>query len=283
MHPAMPIMLAVLALSRGASKIGVMLTALLIHESAHALCAYALGVRVEQIELMPFGGAVRLEGFSTLLGWRGAAIAAAGPLANLLVIMSCATLVRYEICTPETLRALVDCNAALMLLNLLPVLPMDGGRIVCALLAHLCGDTRSRKLLSVLGGCASMLLLSIGVYGAWKTGRVNMTLFLMGSYLLYAAAAEYRIPYYRQIENGMEKQRRVLKEDVVTVREVMAYREMPVYRLAAKLNPHQLHRIYISDGQSSMLGVIDEDDVVRAMLKNPVMPLQEILDGKNHS
>lgn len=283
MHPAMPIMLAVLALSRGASKIGVMLTALLIHESAHALCAYALGVRVEQIELMPFGGAVRLEGFSTLLGWRGAAIASAGPLANLLVIMSCATLVRYEICTPEMLRSLVDCNTALMLLNLLPVLPMDGGRIVCALLGHLCGDTRSRKLLSVLGGCASMLLMGTGVYGAWKTGRINITLFLMGSYLLYAAAAEYRIPYYRQIENGMEKQRRVLKEDVVTVREVIAYREMPVYRLAAKLNPLHLHRIYISDGQSRMLGVIDEGDVVHAMLQNPVMPLQEILDGKNHS
>ena len=128
-----------------------------------------------------------------------------------------------------------------------------------------------------------MLLMGTGVYGAWKTGRINITLFLMGSYLLYAAAAEYRIPYYRQIENGMEKQRRVLKEDVVTVREVIAYREMPVYRLAAKLNPLHLHRIYISDGQSRMLGVIDEGDVVHAMLQNPVMPLQEILDGKNHS
>lgn len=260
-----------------------MLLALLIHESAHALCAYALGVRVEQIELMPFGGAVRLEGFATLLGWRGAVIAAAGPLANLLLIMGCATLVRYEICTPETLRALVDCNAVLMLLNLLPVLPMDGGRIVCALLAHFCGDTRSRKLLSVLGGCVSLLLMGIGVYGAWKTGRVSMTLFLMGSYLLYAAAAEYRIPYYRQIENGMAKQRRILKEDVLAVREVMAYREMPVYRLAARLNPNQLHRIYVADGQSRMLGIIDEIDVVHAMLKNPVMPLQEILDGKNRS
>lgn len=277
MHPAMPVMLAALAFSRGAAMVGVMFVVLLAHEGAHALCARAVGVQVEQIELMPFGGAVRLAGFQALQGWRGALIAAAGPLANLLMIMACATLVQYQMCAPQSLRLFVSCNAALMLLNLLPVLPMDGGRIVCAVLACVWNDASCRRILSVLGGCVSILLMLTGAVDAWRNGRINMTVFLMGSYLLYAAVSEYRVPSYRQIENTLGKQSRVLRQEALAVREVMAHQDMPVYRLAARLNTGAMHRIRIADDQAQTIGVLDEADIIHAMMQNPTQRLRDIL------
>lgn len=280
MHPAMPVVIAALLLSSQRPMVGVMLATLALHETAHALCARALGMRITQIELMPFGGAVRLEGYAALSGWRGAVIAAAGPVSNALVVMLCATLVQYGVYTPADLRGLVSSNLMLMLLNALPILPMDGGRVACALLSCLFGEDRCRRLLSLLGAALSLALIGVGVWGAWRLGVVNLTLFLMGSYLLYAALSERRIPIYRQMEGLMGKQSQLLREQALALRHTVAYQEIPVYRLAACLGAREMHRICVVDERVQPVGTVEEEDIVRAMMKNPLQPLREVLEAK---
>lgn len=280
-HPAMPVVLAVLSFMHGIQSVCVMVCVLMLHEAAHALCARALGAQIEQIEWMPFGGAVRLEGFSALAGWRGAVIASAGPLVNLMTVIVCAACVQYGLCSAGELRELVNCSAALMLVNLLPVLPMDGGRIVCAILSYVVKESICRRFLSVMGGILSLTLNGMGVFYAWRYGRVNLTLFLMGSYLLYAAVNEYRVPWYRQLEDVMKAMQRITHHgEIVTLHELAAGDATPVFRLAAKLSPAQMHRIQICDASGRMIGTIEEADVVRAMLHNPAQSLKEVLEAK---
>lgn len=282
-HPAMPIMMALLAYTHGLQQVCVMIGVLMLHEAAHALAAYAVGVQIEQIEWMPFGGAVRLEGFQALSGWRGAIIAAAGPAVNLLTIMICASLVQYGMTGVEELRMLVKCSAALMLINLLPVLPLDGGRMLCALLSGVFSEGVCRRMLSFIGGVVGCIWIALGVWQTWRTGQVNMTLFLAGSYFVYAAANEYRIPWYRQIEKTTGKMRQILCGDVVRLREIVACEEVPLYRLTAKFSPHELHRIVVADGDGKTTGEVTEQDILRAMLENPAQRLKEVLEAHRKS
>jgi Zn-dependent protease len=102
---------------------------LLAHELAHALVARHLGLRVLDITIWPLGGMARMEGLSDK-PMKEAAVAASGPLANLILAGLFAL-----IPSPISMAA-VWLNLVLGLGNLLPIFPLDGGRILRAWLAR---------------------------------------------------------------------------------------------------------------------------------------------------
>lgn len=277
MHPAMPVLVMVLYLSPSRSMIGVMLITLLLHEAAHALCAYLLGLHISQVELMPFGGAVRLEGWCALEGWRGALISASGPLANLLVVMVCASLVQAGLFHPSQLSIWVKCNLSLMLLNLIPALPLDGGRIVCAILGYNYSPFTVRKILSLMGCVLAILLLTLGVWSA-SQGVINLTIFLMGSYLFYAAIQESRIPTYQMVENLSSTRHHIQRYGTIGVRTTMVYQTLPVYKLAARLNNRDYHEIQVVDEHLRNIGMLGEAQLVQAMIQNPTQTIRSALE-----
>ena len=73
-------------------ELAAMLTALFAHEGAHLLAARLLRVRVEALDLMPFGGALTLENPYRLGRWQLFGVSLAGPLANLLGLVATAAL-----------------------------------------------------------------------------------------------------------------------------------------------------------------------------------------------
>ena len=105
--------------------------ALLIHEAAHLAVGHSMGERIESIELTPFGGIIHYSsGASPHKGVKGVAVAAAGPLANYALI-GLMSFPEMQLFLPYCfIRQAILMNAGMMFLNLLPVLPLDGGRIV---------------------------------------------------------------------------------------------------------------------------------------------------------
>ena len=101
---------------------------LLIHELAHSFTASRLGYRISSIELQPFGCVARLmrEPSAPL---DSAAIAAAGPLASMLLCVSGAAIETFAPNSAAHLEGFVSFNLGIAALNLLPVLPLDGGRL----------------------------------------------------------------------------------------------------------------------------------------------------------
>ena len=82
---ALALLMLALSFALGARvELAAMLTALFAHEGAHLLAARLLRVRVEALDLMPFGGALTLENPYRLGRWQLFGVSLAGPLANLL-------------------------------------------------------------------------------------------------------------------------------------------------------------------------------------------------------
>lgn len=115
-----------------ASFILVATVSVLFHELAHAVTARPWAV-VHGIELHAFGGVTRFRPIGTMPWWKHAWVSFAGPLANLVLAFVVYQLRPVGPTEPWLLRVTNDfvfLNFAWAVLNLLPITPMDGGKIV---------------------------------------------------------------------------------------------------------------------------------------------------------
>lgn len=163
---------------------------LAVHEAAHLLAARALGVGVSGLRLMPFGGALQMDNPYALPASRLLLVAAAGPAANLVAIFAGAALCHWGLLNPSFALALARVNATLMLFNLIPALPLDGGRMLYALFYPRLGRERAAELGIWIGRGAAAALLGLAVCSAFALGRLNLSPVLAAAFMLASAPGE---------------------------------------------------------------------------------------------
>lgn len=212
----------------------------LLHELGHALMARRFGVRTRDITLYPIGGVARLEGTGNK-PHEEVAIALAGPAVNLVIMLLLAPAVLAAIvlglvAAPadgagwlSLLATFVTMvcfgNAILLAFNLLPVFPMDGGRVLRALLSLGLGQLRATEIAAGLGLVMAVGLVAVGLWLA-SPGLVIVAVFVA-----FAGQMELmnlrRREAYRRAELEME----AVPVEVVTIRPMpIAPREEVVIR-----------------------------------------------------
>lgn len=150
------------------------LAACALHELGHLAAIQALGGRVERVVLGAAGAEIRLAGSCRLSYGGEIAAAAAGPLVNLILAWTLGG------CLP----IFTGMNLALGAFNLLPVFPMDGGRILYFILAAWRGEAPAMRICGGLTAALSLAAAACGVAVLWYSGR-NFTLLVVGIWLLF--------------------------------------------------------------------------------------------------
>ena len=148
----------------------------LLHEFGHALACRSVGGTANQIVLWPLGGVAYVDPPPR----PGAELwsIAAGPLGNvvLVFVLSLLGMVNRSIGWAETmpnahalLRAIWVINLGLLILNLLPIYPLDGGQILRSLLWFVLGRARSLMVATIVGfiGIAGVILLAVVTHSMW--------------------------------------------------------------------------------------------------------------------
>ena len=184
-----PLLSAALGGAGEAAALGV---ALLVHEGAHLLAAKCLNVGVTELRLMPFGAAISMANPYALAPRRLFAVAAAGPLGSALALLASAALAQWGLLSPAPALAFMRVNGVLALFNLLPALPLDGGRMLYALLFPRFGKPRAARLGIRLGQALAALLLMLAVWGWFARGTVNLSLILAAVFLVASGPDERR-------------------------------------------------------------------------------------------
>jgi Zn-dependent protease len=157
----------------------------LLHELGHALVARVYGVRTRGIVLTPLGGIAQLEGMPRSPRAE-LHVALAGPIVNLVIAGGLALV---HATTGLSLAGLVDAlmiaNVTLALFNLIPAFPMDGGRVLRALLAMRLGSRRATDIAVGVGKLAAIGFAIAGLLG-------NPMLLAIAVFVWLAGAAEAR-------------------------------------------------------------------------------------------
>lgn len=205
---ALALLMLALSFALGArAELAAMLTALFLHEGAHLLAARLLRVRVEGLDLMPFGGALTLEnpyrlGRGQLLG-----VSLAGPLCNLVGLVAAAALAWWNVLPPLFTLELMRFHTMLGAFNLLPALPLDGGRALYALART---AQRRAKMLTALIGCGYALaiaLTAVALVGWARTGTMNLAILLPAVFLAASGSRERRNAALGVVEALSERMR----------------------------------------------------------------------------
>lgn len=146
----------------------------LLHEFGHAFAARGFGIETPDITLLPIGGVARLSRIPDK-PWQELVVAIAGPLVNVViagvlifVIHTSATLEQIEYLENprvELLAKLASVNVMLVLFNLIPAFPMDGGRVLRALLAMAMPYATATQIAAWIGQGLAVVFGIFGIFG----------------------------------------------------------------------------------------------------------------------
>jgi Zn-dependent protease len=178
------ILLGVVGLTMGgAAAIAVVLlsfASVVLHELGHALVARHLGVNVSKIELHFFGGAAQMTDQPRSAGDE-IAIAAAGPAVSFA--LAGLSLLLGQVTGASVFQLLGWINLILGAFNMVPALPMDGGRILRAILSRRMGFLRATETSVVI---ARVFAVALGVY-ALVTVQLYLVLLAVMLWLMTSA------------------------------------------------------------------------------------------------
>lgn len=257
-----------------------------LHELGHSFQALKFGVRVRDITLMPLGGLAQMEEMpkKPLQELR---IAIAGPLVNfaiasLLVVLGALLQVRSVISLQELsqslgkiswsgmLAYLTMANLALGLFSLIPAFPMDGGRVLRALLAMRMDYTKATQIAANIGQGMALLL------GLWG--------FISGSYTLVLIAI------FVWMGAGQESKDVVVKD---TLQDIKVHQAMTRDPLTLKANEtlSKAAELTLSSTQSDfpvlewgtnkVVGVLGEAELLKGLHKQGgAVPVREAMRAK---
>ena len=275
-HPMFLIMLAPLIWSGEAHFLFLYIVTLLLHEAGHYFAARKLRIQVAQLEFTPFGGSMQIDLPEALPPGKAFVLSAAGPAINLLCLLFGSIVYLKQPAISEHLLCFLSLNAIMLLTNLLPVLPLDGGRMVLAFLSHyICRALLLRALLA-LGRILAIALILGGLYITYTTKNALSPCFL-GVYLLYASAIEEKNSTSRYLAAYIARRVRLDKRAVLPIQHLAAAADMPLFMLLPHLRPGAYHVITILDTDASTpLGLLHEDTLIAAALTSCSRTLGEL-------
>ena len=177
-----------------AIAVPVFFACLLAHELGHALQARREGVEIEGITLWLFGGVARFRGRFPSAGAEFR-IAIAGPLVSAAlgaVLLAVALAVPLPSAVDGTVHWLGYINLTLLAFNLLPALPLDGGRVLRSALWHARGDLQAAtRTAAAIGSAFGQVMIAGGILLAVAGGGIGgLWLAVIGWFIAGAAAAE---------------------------------------------------------------------------------------------
>ena len=232
------------------------LITIILHEFAHSFVANRLGYRLNIINIMPHGAS--LSGQSHFFSVRDEIlIAIAGPIANIVIAIICCALWWLF---PETYfytQQFVYANTITAVVNCSPIFPLDGGRVLLAVLGKNGNKISAIKKVRLTGIILSSSLIVCFFITVFFVP--NYTLLVFGSFLFVTSILEDKTSYYNHIGLFESKVSHLAKG--LKIREIAVPDSMQLYKLLTSVTPDSLTDFKVIDENYKVLGNIKEADL----------------------
>jgi Zn-dependent protease/CBS domain-containing protein len=175
----------------------------LLHELGHALAARRYGIQTRNIILLPIGGLAQLERMPEKPR-QEIVVAVAGPMVNVAIAALLAGLLvalHREVSVADfgggLVESLLVLNVWMVLFNLIPAFPMDGGRVLRALIALRLDYARATQIASVVGQGIALLFGVVGLFSG------QLMLLFVALFVFLAAGEEHALVQTRSSIGGL--------------------------------------------------------------------------------
>ena len=246
----------------------------LLHEFGHALAARAFGIHTPDITLLPIGGVPRLQRMPAQ-PWQELVVAIAGPLVNVVIavvlIFVLGRHAQFEhleyLQRPgvEMLAKLASVNISLVLFNLIPAFPMDGGRVLRSLLAMAMSYSRATQVAAWIGQALAFVFGFIGLF-------TNPMLIFIAFFIFLGAQQEAAMAQMKDLALNLP-----VSDAMVTHMLRLPQQATLDDAVEALLRTSQ-HEFPVVDEADRLLGVLTRDDMIAALKRRgPATPVVDLM------
>lgn len=233
----------------------------LAHEFGHIFTARAFGIATPDVTLLPIGGVARLERIPEEPR-QEFLIAIAGPLVNVAIALILMALPDTDmraqhlavVGSPQVsmVDRLASVNLFLALFNMIPAFPMDGGRVLRALLAIRLGFVRATGIAATIGQWVAFALGFIGLFG-------NPILVFIAIFVYLAAASEAQVVGMRSMSRGVPASAAMITQFASLTPET------PIDEAIEMLFRTSQTEFPVLDHAGRLVGMLGRSDMIRAL------------------
>jgi Zn-dependent protease/CBS domain-containing protein len=240
-----------------------------LHEFGHAIAAKGYGINTPDITLLPIGGVARLERMPEEPK-QELVIAAAGPAVTAIIALSLLFVIalRGEALSGTSIESgdlvvnVFRVNVLLLLFNLIPAFPMDGGRVLRAILASRMTYARATQVAATVGQAFAWLFGIVGLFGIPGFMHSNPFLIFIAFFVYIGASQEAALAQMRDVS-------RRFPVSSAMVREFRSLAETATLQEAVDaLLATSQHDFPVLDGAGSVAGILTRHDLIGALRKN---------------
>lgn len=239
---------------------GILYCVALCHELFHIFAALMLSVSVHSLVLMPFGANARIASPLIKSPQKEIVIGLAGPLANgLMLALSYPFLAEAS---GGRWMVFMAANCSMLVLNLLPVLPLDGGRILRGVLCITSGNAiPAARVMHFVSVCVlGMLALAIGFLVF--TSRISPESILFCAFLVFLFLREEKTDVYFAAQAILRAKEKLCTQKHLPCKTIAARETLSAKQLFSELEHTRFLVVYVIGEEGRRMGVLTEAELI---------------------
>lgn len=277
-NPLFLIIIAIFSFAGILPEIILAFAIVLFHEFVHLLTAYYYGYSPGKIEIFPFGGIAEYIGIMEMEPAVEIKVALAGPLFNLAIGGVAYLLNSRGMFINQFSQQIINYNLLIGLFNLLPALPLDGGRVFRSILVFNLGfkkgtiiAVKTSKVLALFGACFGIYAVIFNQSNLW---------YLLIAFFVYGAAVREEkqfIYYLLRYLTHREEYLKGLEIKEVSARVIKG--SLKVKRVINYLNPTKYNIFLVLNSENEYTGMITENLLIKSFfsLQKDDLTVNEII------
>lgn len=241
-----------------------------IHEAVHIYFGKLFGLKIYNIALLPAGLTAVIDEAGASLREK-IIIYLSGPLANAIIFMltfSCYHILNSVVNDNKIIYILTlfyKVNIYLTVFNMLPVLPLDGGRIFFEILAKQKGIYITLKYVKIIYFAFFCITFCVGIIQSYLYHNFNIL--IISIYLAYLIKSAKWEAVFMNLKQLLFRRSRILKKGVYPVRTIVALKDVSLGDILKYMDFDSFHIIHILDEDFKLTYTLTEQDIIDGLIK----------------
>lgn len=231
----------------------------LLHELGHIIAIKIFGVTLQKIRFVGVGASILIDERS-LNDNQKAVIYLSGPLMNIIFAT-----IAHLISSSNYILYFTRINICIFIVNILPIIPLDGSKIIKIILERKLGMNKSKRMIIRLSNTCIVILGILGIIQIIKHKNFNILVVVI--YINNIIREEIRMSNLKGMERILTRKERFLKKGIYPVRHIAVLNNGFVSDVLKNLDFDSIHIINILDKDLNLLAVINEEKLLNSLIE----------------
>ncbi len=260
----------------------IFIVVILIHELAHCYVSTYYDIGISEIKFFIFGGVARFQEHIEENSKQEIIIASAGPITNfVLIFITLLIMDKFHIEKGYMIQLFLIANMVVGLFNLIPVLPLDGGRIARGILGNYLGIKRATYMVVRLGYCICILLFVIGIYASLVYNIEYIFISFLSAYIFFSNKKEKEKIDFMSVKKIVLSKKALFDEGIMDVKHIIAMEFVDIKNIFDEFTLEQYCIITVTDATGKVIGSLSESEIIDAIIEyDDNITLRELIAGE---